>query len=302
MWRVIDISGEGNYLHVKNRNIHVEKDGNRIESIAFADVNSIVVHGRHNVFSEEFLSMCIENSIPVIFCNNKHMPSGMLLQWYQHSDSALRLACQLSVSQPKRKQAWQRIIKAKISNQAVLLDRAGQYTASAALLSLRKRVLSGDSGNVEAQAARLYFDSLFGMDFIRHENDSLNAFLDYGYTIIRSLVARAVVGAGLCPSVSIFHSNRRNPFALIDDLMEPLRAFADDKVIEICKTEAIDHGLGPSAKRTLISLVSHPVEIKGIACELSYATGVYVHSYYQFLSGESDSIDYPKFEGYGKCL
>lgn len=296
MWRVIDISGEGNYLHVQNRNILVEKDGKKRESIAFADVNSVIVHGKGNSFSEEFLATCIDSSIPVIFCDDKHMPSGMLLPWYQHSEFASRWSSQLGIKQPRRKQAWQQIIKAKVSNQAMALAKAEQYTAATALSSMSNHVLSGDSTNIEVQAARLYFDSIFGPDFIRHDGDIVNALLNYGYTILRSLVARAVVGTGLCPSISVFHSNRRNPFALVDDLMEPLRPFADEKVLEICKAGDWDHCLTPSHKRSLISLVSLHVSMNCTSCELSYAVGLYVRSYFQFISGDSRNIEYPCFE------
>lgn len=297
MWRVIDISGEGNYFHVRNRNVVIEKAGARLGTVAFADIHSIIVHGNGNSFSEEFLASCADNSIPVVFCDAKHMPSAMLLPWYQHSDSASKLANQISSSRPRQKQTWQRIVKAKICNQAKLLGYAGRHTEENKLFVMSRHVLSGDSTNLEAQAARLYFQSLFGENFIRHESCCFqNAFLDYGYTIIRSMIARAVVGAGLCPTVSIFHSCRTNPFALVDDLVEPLRPFVDERVLELISSHETENILSPANKRRLISLVTLPVKFGDNTFELSHAALLYVRSYYDFLIGETSEILYPQFK------
>lgn len=295
MWRVIDISGQGNYFHVKNRNILIEREGRKIDTVAFADINSIIIHGKCNSFSEEFFSSCIDNHIPVIFCDSRHVPSGMLLPWYQHTDSASRLLCQVYAKQPKRKRVWQKIIISKVKNQACLLRYVGQQKDADVLEVMANHVLSGDSTNIEAQAAKIYFQSLFGNDFIRHVPNYRNLCLDYGYTILRSLVARAVVGTGLCPSISIFHSNRINPFALVDDLMEPLRPFADEKVYGM-PYESDNCALKPQEKQFLISLISLPVSLKGQTYELSNAVGIYVNSYYQFLKGEVKEISFPDFK------
>lgn len=219
----------------------------------------------------------------------------MLLPWYQHSDSASRLLCQVEAKQPKRKRAWQKIIISKVKNQASLLRYVGQKKDADVLEVMANHILSGDSTNIEAQVAKIYFQSLFGNGFIRHVPDYRNLCLDYGYTILRSLVARAVVGAGLCPSISIFHSNRINPFALVDDLVEPLRPFADEKVYGM--SYAGDNCmLEPQEKQYLISLISLPVSLKGQTYELSNAVGIYVNSYYQFLKGEVKEITFPDFK------
>ena len=294
MWRLIDISGEGYYFHVKNKNILIEKDGKEIDTVSFADVNSVIVHGNRNSYSEEFLSACIEHYIPFIICNDKHLPSGMLLGWYQHTNAASRMEDQIHAKLPRKKQAWSKIVKAKVLNQAELLLSLGYASDSNALNVMAYHVLSGDSSNIEAQAARTYFPIVFGTDFIRSEDDDINSHLNYGYTILRSMVARAIVGAGLCPSISIFHSNRINPYALCDDLIEPLRPFADWKVCEIMKSTTGSE-LTPASKKSLISLITLPVLIKGQEYELTKATEIYVYSYYRFIRGESNDIEYPKF-------
>lgn len=293
MWRLIDISGDNNYFHVKNRNIMVEREGKASESIPFDDINSIIVHGHNNRFSEEFFHLCIEHSIPVVFCDSQHMPSGMLLSEYSHTDYASRLLVQIKASLPRCKQAWQKIIKAKVHNQATLLSFIGEKIAALDLYAKEKHVLSADSTNIEAQAARVYFKVLFGDSFIRHEGDIKNLQLNYGYTILRSLVARAVVGSGLNPGLSIFHSPRINPFALCDDLVEPLRPFADS-IVKNMKADDVET-LTPESKRQLISLLTFTVEINGRKMELYNAVYSYVYSYYQFIKGEMQDIVYPLF-------
>lgn len=297
MWRLIDIAGNGYYFHVKNKNILIEKDGKKIDTIPFADVNSIIVHGNQNSYSEEFLSLCVSYSIPFIICDDKHVPSGMLLSWYQHTESSLRLEKQLRAKQPKKKQAWQKIVKAKITNQAKVLEFARCLEACRVLEMMVFHVLSGDSTNIEAQAARTYFPTLFGLSFIRqNEEDGINALLDYGYTVARSMIARAVVGAGLCPSISVFHSSRVNPYALCDDLVEPIRPFVDFKVFNICINNS-NILLTPEIKEELISLLTYPVTILGQDYELTKAVEIYVYSYLKFISGESKEIEYPEFKG-----
>lgn len=297
MWRLIDISGDGYYFHVKNKNIYIEKDGVRIDTISFADVNSIIVHGKRNTYSEEFLAGCISYSIPFIVCDDKHVPSGILLPWFQHLDSATRLEIQINMKLPKKKQAWQKIVRAKVSNQSRLLALNGKIEESRTLDVMASHTLSGDSSNVEAQAARVYFQSLFGDSFIRQdEEDGVNSLLNYGYTIARSMMARAIVGAGLCPSISVFHSNRINPFALCDDLIEPIRPFVDKKVKELVSPNKTA-SLSPDVKKELISLLTYPVRILGQDYELSKAIEIYVYSYYKFISCNSKDIVYPEFKG-----
>lgn len=230
MWRVIDISGEGYILHVKNRNIRIEKHGTPPQSVPFSDIVSIVCHGKGTMFSEAFAEECMANEIPIIFCDEKHLPQGMLLPFYQHSDTFSRINYQVNATLPKKKQAWQQIIKAKVSAQAFVLEKYGIGKANM-LKAMADNVLSGDSTNIEAQAARVYFENLFGEEFIRSDDeDCINIALNYGYTILRSLVARAVVSCGLHPSFGLFHSGRINPFCLVDDLMEPLRPLVDRKL------------------------------------------------------------------------
>lgn len=300
MWRILDIEGEGYFFHVQHTNISVEKDGEQISFISFDDVHSIVCHGKNNRFSEAFIEGCISHGIPITFCDDKHTPSGMLLPYYQHIDSYNRLNEQINAKLPKKKQAWQIVIKAKISAQADVLEEIGNKN-NTVLRTMEQSVLSGDSSHLESQAARIYFSSLFGKSFKRDaDEDQINALLDYGYSIIRSSVARAVVGSGLHPSLGIFHSGQRNPFCLIDDLMEPFRPIADLEVLSIVNNED-NISLSPTLKRRLIALSTSTVELNGEDYELTTALKIYVMDYFRFISGVSKKISIPvikKTHGY----
>ena len=294
MWRILDISGEKYHVYIEHGNVRIAKDDS-VTAVSFADIHSIICHGYRNEYSETFLSKCIEYEVPVIFCDNKHHPSGMLLPWYQHGESFLRQKIQIDMTVPKGKRAWKYIIQAKIRAQAALLNMYS-IPQSNILMQLASKVTSGDSSNMEAQAARIYFTSLFGKTFFRSDDTNpINSFLNYGYIVLRSLVARMVVSCGLNPSIGVFHLGLRNPFCLIDDLMEPLRPFVDYKVIENL-TVINSLILTPQIKKELISIISMPVEFNGQKMELMNAVKLYILDYLKFISGKRKEITIPVFD------
>lgn len=294
MWRILDISGDGYHIYVEHSNVRIAK-GDSVTAVAFADIHSIICHGYRNEYSETFLSKCIENEVPVIFCDSKHHPSGMLLPWYQHGESFLRQKIQIDMTVPRGKRAWKYIIQAKIRAQAALLNMYS-IPQSNILKQLADKVTSGDSSNMEAQAARIYFTSLFGKTFLRSDDTNpINSFLNYGYIVLRFLVARMVVSCGLNPSIGVFHSGLRNPFCLIDDLMEPLRPFVDYKVIENL-TVINSLILTPQIKKELISIILMPVEFNSQKMELMNAVKLYILDYLKFISGKRKEITIPVFD------
>lgn len=295
MWRIIDLSGECYHLHVKSMNLNIKKNGMDIMSVPFQDIHSIIIHGRENTFSEAFFNFCLRFSIPVLFCNDEHLPNGMLLPFYQHQDSANRFESQIKAKVPRQKQAWQRIIQAKLIAQSMTLKERGKIQESKRLQVLSKKVLSGDSSNCEAIGAREYFEALFGDDFSRrNDTESVNGFLNYAYSIVRSCVARAVCSCGLHPSISIFHSNRTNPYALVDDLMEPLRPIADMYVLQMLDelTEE-EKDLTSKNKKKIIGMISIPVRFREQSYEFSGAVRMYVMDYLHFLESTSSEIKIP---------
>lgn len=175
-----------------------------------------------------------------VACNQKHMPIAMLLPLESHSTQTERFARQSEMPLPLKKRLWQQIIRAKLRAQARLLrERTGQDWGLAMLVG---QVRSGDPKNVEARGARIYWKALFGDDEFRrdYEAEGVNAFLNYGYAVVRAIVARALCGAGLHPGLGLHHHNRYNPFCLADDLMEPLRPVVDRTVARLNDTRSAD--------------------------------------------------------------
>ncbi len=178
------------------------------------------------------LNSLSEQNVAVIFCNQKGMPVSMLQNLDTNNTQGLTLRNQLSATEPLKKKLWKQIIEAKIRNQAALLNVYGRD--GNILKPLYMNVKSGDADNREGAAARIYWTRLFGPHFIRDRNqDGVNVLLNYGYTILRGAVARAIAGAGLFPAIGLFHRGRSNAFPLVDDMMEPYRVFIDDIVYRL---------------------------------------------------------------------
>lgn len=297
MWRVVDIGGENFFIHVHHRKMVVEKDGSEVSSIPISDIHSVILHGDGFRYSDTFIKLCMENNVPIVFCDNKHLPIGMLMTLNQKNESSRRFEEQFKASLPRKKQAWKKVVSAKLAAQGSVLNYYGYDTGFAVLDHLSKTVLSGDSTNREAVGAKEYFKYLFGSSYFRSSNsESVNSLLDYVYTVIRSTVARGIMGVGLHPGLSVFHSNKINPFALADDLMEPLRPIGDALVIDIIK----DNGqceLIPEVKRNLVKITNIAVKYEDVSLGLSNAVGRYVMSYYSFISGRSSDISFPVFSG-----
>ena len=173
MWRVIDVSGDAYFLHTANNKLLVEKDDEIKAEIPFADIHSIVCHEQGCLYSDAFFKQCLDNNVPVVFCDAKHVPQGMLLSMNQHSKFFERQMLQINATIPRKKQAWQRIIQEKLKNQAYLLHQIGSDTGATSLEYLSNSVSSGDPDNKEAQGAKVFFSCLFGSSFIRSNDDDI---------------------------------------------------------------------------------------------------------------------------------
>ncbi len=210
--------------------------------------------------SSYVLQQLAENGSVVYFCNGQHIPCGVLLPFNSHSRQLKILETQLAVSKPQNKRLWQQIVQQKILNQAECLNLSGKE-GSLEISSMVKRVQSGDSSNIEAQVAAKYFRLLFGTDFRRqnhrtaHTIDTINASLNYGYSIIRAAIARTLVVYGFETCLGIFHHNETNNYNLADDLLEPYRPLVDLFTVNNLK----DAKLTPSYKRQLYSLLNYEI-------------------------------------------
>jgi CRISPR-associated protein Cas1 len=211
------------------------------QTIPFADIAVLVTSHPQISFTQAVLAGLAASRGILIVSNEKHLPAAMLLPLSTHSTQTERFARQAAVSLPTRKRAWQQIVQAKLRAQARLLEET--TGADQGLRLMAGKVRSGDPDNLEAQAARIYWPALFGKDtsggaFRRDlEGEGVNVHLNYGYAVLRAIVARALCASGLHPSLGVHHHNRYDTFCLADDLMEPFRPLVDRVVVRSCRSK-----------------------------------------------------------------
>lgn len=253
MDRIVDIATDGRHLSKERGFLKVSEDGTEIGRIPLDEISGVIVHAHGTTWSTSLLAELAERGAQVVLCAANHTPRSVLMPLEGHHAQGKRLRAQWQAKAPLTKQAWKQIVQAKIAMQAAALDAFGE--APAPLLMLKRKVTSGDATNIEAQAARHYWPRLMGRDF-RRDRDApdINAMLNYGYTVLRAATARAVIAAGLHPSIGLHHANRGNAFALADDLMEPFRPLVDCTAREIARA----HGpqVNTEAKQALARLIA----------------------------------------------
>ncbi len=223
-WRGLHLSRPAR-LHSADGQIVVTQDDGEVR-LPLEDVAYVVLDAPHATLTSTLLSACMEAGVVIIATDARHTPNGVMLPFHRHHRQAGIAAAQLATGEPFRKRCWQRVVFAKIENQACHLDVASR-PGGEALRAMARLVGSGDPENVEARAAREYWGRLF-TGFVRDDaGDLRNKLLNYGYAIVRSGIARALVAFGLLPSVGIHHASVTNGFNLADDFVEPLRPFVD---------------------------------------------------------------------------
>lgn len=269
MDRIVDIATDGRHLALFRGFMVVKAEGEEVGRIALDDIHALIVHAHGTTWSANLVAALAERGAPIVFCGNNHSPVAVTLPLEGHHAQGARVQAQWSASRPLAKQLWRAIVIAKIRNQASLLQARGVREADA-LHFLTRRVRSGDPGNIEAQAAKRYWPLLMGSDFRRdRDQGGVNALLNYGYAVMRASVARAIVAAGLHPTIGIHHANRGNAFALADDLVEPFRPLVDALVAGMA-AEGITV-LDPEGKRRFARLIAFDLRIDGEASPASMA-------------------------------
>jgi CRISPR-associated protein Cas1 len=234
MERVVDIATDGLYLAVSRGFLTVTAAGEEKGRIALDDIGALIVHAHGTSWSNHVFAKLSERDVPVVICGSNHAPVACVWPLEGNHLQGARMRAQAAAPKPLAKQLWRQIVAAKVAMQGEILRRNGIEAGAFTLLA--RRVRSGDPDNIEAQAARRYWKALFGPGFLRDQQaDGPNALLNYGYTVLRALVLRAVCAAGLHPTLGVFHSNRANAFALADDLMEPYRPLVDQMVLDLVR-------------------------------------------------------------------
>lgn len=263
------------------------------------DIGVVVLDNRRITITQGLLEALLENNCAVITCDNHSLPVGLMLPLYGNSTQNERFRYQLDASQPLRKQLWQQTIKAKIENQAAVLS-----ACSGMPIKNMKRwaddVRSGDPDNVEGHAAayywRYFFNNITGLENFTRNREGMapNNLLNYGYAILRAVVAQALVTSGLLPTLGIHHHNRYNAYCLADDIMEPYRPYVDELVFAIVKEQGVDNlQLTTTLKAQLLSIPTLDVVIGGKRSPLMVAATQTTASLYKCFSGELRRIAYP---------
>ena len=251
--RIIEISTDNKHLSVDRGFLIVSEDKQEIGRVALDTIEAVIVYAHGITYSNNVLVKLAEQKSPLVVCNKNFLPTSILIPIEGNYSQASIMDAQIQASEPIRKRLWQQIVRTKLLQQASVLEFLGKPHKF--LKELAKNVKSGDIDNKEGEAARKYFPLLFGKDFIRdRDKDGINTLLNYGYIILRSATARAIIAAGLHPTLGLHHKNQYNPFRLADDLMEPFRPLVDMSVyslIEAGKTE-----LNRENKSMLVNILS----------------------------------------------
>ena len=246
--RVVEVASEGRHLARSRGFMTVSKDGAEEGRVPLDDIGVLLCSGRGLSYSNSLMTELASRGAGVVLCGSDHLPAAWVWPLAGHHVQAMRMRRQIEAPLPLRKRLWQSVVRAKIGQQARVLEMVG--VPGGGLEALARRVRSGDPENVEAQAARRYWPLLAGRYFRRDRFGGMpNPFLNYGYTVLRAAVARSVAAAGLHPSIGIHHSNRSNAMCLVDDLMEPFRPLVDYRAVGLAAGGSAE--LTTEAKRAL---------------------------------------------------
>lgn len=289
--RIVEISDDRRHLSKHRGFLVVESGATEIARVPLDDILAVVANGHGITYTNNVLVALAERAVPFVLCGSDHKPVGMLLPVTANYEQTSRIRAQIGCSLPRRKRLWQQIVRAKVAAQASALKSLGLNDTP--LRALVRVIKSGDVTNVEAQAARRYWSTLFGTEFRRdREADGINSLLNYGYAVLRSACARAVLAAGLHPSIGLHHSNAQNPFCLADDLLEPFRPLVDLTAKALSERGAPE--LDTKAKRELVMTLYRDIGTSDGTTPVFLAIQRLAVSLVQALKGEVRALDLPR--------
>lgn len=270
--------------------IKMKNDPDFIRTVPVEDIGFVLLENQQIGITMPLLNALADNNAAVIVCTDKMMPNAMLLNLDSNSVQGERYRDQINASEPLKKNLWKQTVEAKIRNQAALLDKLDKD--GNILKPYWQNVRSGDADNREGVAAKVYWNALFGDDFMRYRTgESPNEMLNYGYTVLRAAVARSLMGSGLFPAFGIYHRNRYNAFPLADDIMEPYRPFVDEIVFDLYANG--ERELNKDVKAEILKLLYVDTAFDKITRPLDLGLSVTTSSLAKCFSGEQKKILYP---------
>lgn len=280
------------YLSLKDRQLVITfKDNKDTVTRPIEDIGFVVIEHPEVSVSIPVLNELADNNVSVIFCDRKKMPKTMLMTLDGNTTQQESYKYQLDASAPTKKNVWKQLVEYKIKNQALLLNKVGKN--GDVLKQYYSNVKSGDTDNREGAAAREYWSRIFDDGFKRErEGQPPNNLLNYGYTILRAAVTRALIGSGLYPAFGVFHRNRYNAFPLADDVMEPYRPFVDEIVYYLYYEDAVCE-LNSHAKGKLLRVLFSDVKMGKVTRPLENALSLTTASLLRMYKGEMDKLSLP---------
>ena len=265
--------------------------------VPIEDIGIIILDNNQVTITQSLLSTLLENNCAVVSCDRAHMPTGLFLPLSVNQIQSERFQAQIESSIPLRKQLWQQTITSKIKNQAALLRRRRKIKIDN-MLRWAKVVKSGDADNLEGRAAAFYWKNLFPeeLDFSRDRyGEPPNQLLNYGYAVLRAIIARGLVSSGLLPTLGIHHHNKYNAYCLADDIMEPYRPYIDDIVCEIIENGEDFTELSTSIKKQLLEIATVTIRIENERSPLMVGAQRTTASLAKCFLGSQRRIIYPEF-------
>lgn len=292
--------GNEAYLSAKDDQLVVKypDKGKPHTTISIEDIGVIIFDHYRLTYTQRMVSKLLQNNVALIICNEKHLPQGMMLNLEGNHVQTERFTAQINASLPLKKNLWQQTVKSKILNQAYLLKMLGNEAKN--MHYWAGKVGSGDPENYEGRAAAYYWKNLFKEeidDFTRGRFDpEPNNLLNYGYAVLRAVIARSLVASGMLPTLGIHHHNKYNSYCLADDIMEPFRPFVDQLVLNILENRPDIYNLSKEIKESLLQIPVLDVVINGKKSPLMVAARQTTASLYQCFEGTTRKIKYPGFE------
>ena len=291
--RIIDISEQA-YLHIKHQQLLIDKHNETVGQVPIEDLGVLILQHPAIVITQQTIIACQKNKVVIVFCDNKHLPYSIILPIAEgHTLHNKILKQQIAITEPTRKRLWKQIVEQKITQQAITLKLLNKDSTRLDYLS--KQVKPSDEGNLEAVAAQAYWKKLFGKEFRRNvDMEGINSLLNYGYAIIRAMIARGICGAGLHPSLGLFHQNQYNALCLADDLMEPFRPWIDSIVYQLSAENSLE--VSQKNKKPFLELLSASVQFNNKSMPFMVSIPLLMAELKRCYTKESKTLFYPILE------